>query len=353
MNILIVLKRTKSEDEFNQKHELLLKHAENWAGKDNDVYVMSNATKRASKHPTVSFVNPPSYLFNNLLVSAWFSMVNHPRFDFIIEEASFTPFIYRKSEKIFYLPAFLNPENILKLAVVKRLFSVMMKLYYRKSYFLTTSWRTSDFLLTVGVKPDKVYLFKKGLNFGSKKRTKIRTGKSLLTILGNNKEKLSETFQVLKAIERRDLDWRFTIIVPDALHAGSKEMLINSGITSPTQMIARKTPKQVLKEIEKCNLLLDLMANEDSLNNDIVALGLQVPVVSIESDFFMKNKDIAKSLFLNPEKDYYSLAQDVLDFSKDVKKYQKRVDISEELVKSHTWKNLSEQSLNFLGNIRL
>jgi hypothetical protein len=354
MNILIVLDKTKNASEFNKKHELLLKHAENWGGKDNDVYILTNIRKRADKLSGIHFVNPPKYLFNNFLVSVWFSMVNHPRFDFVIEEVSFTPFVYRKPEKIMYISSPLAKSKFpFGFNPGERLIALLIKTFFKKSYFLTSSWQVEDFLRKLGIESQKIHLIRKGLYFGSKKRSKVKIGKNLLFIADYDIEKIKASLSVFKMIERRDLDWSFSILVPGGLMNETNRILSESDLSSRVSVVANKSQRNVFKEIAKTNLLLDLATDANSLRNDMLALGLKIPVIAVESNFVIKQKELVKSLFLSKSQDYFAMAQNALEFPDNERKYQKKVDSASDLVRGYTWKSLSDKSLDFLENMRL
>jgi len=354
MNILIVLNKLKNADEFYEKHNLLLENAKNWSSRDNDIYILSNVKNLSKTFSGINLVKPPSYLTNILLVSVWFSMVNHPRFDFVIEENTFTPFIYRKSEKVQYIT---NLPTVMKKAFnfdIRRIIkSVLIKTLYKKSYFLTPSWKVVDFLHSLGIKQEKVFLFTKGIELESKSRKKFKTGKNLLFIGLESDENIKKAINIIKALERRDLEWKITLLVTIDSIEKTKSYIHENDMLSSIKVIKDTGVSSFTRELKKSNFLFDLTSDDKTLMLDLIAFSQYIPVIVFDNEFLQKHSDITKVFFVNKSEDFYSAAQSILGFSKELQKNQKKLDLGQEFAKGYTWKNLAEKSLEFLNTMRL
>ncbi len=345
MNILLIpehIKLSSSKNTFG----LLYKHAIEWAKENNDIYLLAVPSNMISTNSSVKQIDRPIYLPNNLFLSLWFSLVNHPRIDLIVCSFSIVPFIYPKSDVVFYLDSDLG-------GLKRFLTKLLIKHLYKKSYYLTSSREEFDELQSLGIKENHIYLLEKSLLSGSTKRNvkKLFSKNVLYVENSNNIDNILKVINILSLIDRRDEGWTYKLIVSSSSVNLAKEAVSKLESNTNFKLIVKIPGKNLDHEISRAGMVLDIDLTPESLKIDMKAVNNDIPVAAYKSQILDKYFGLSKALLLSDIDDPTEVSNLIINFAKNPKLIEKNKVNANLYSSQFSWKNLAAKSLNFLESI--
>ncbi len=342
MKILILSEKHKQL--FNESEKTLLHHAEEWSKLDNEIYILSSDLKSKKHKSFLNFIEKPKFLVNNLLLSVWFSVVNHPPFDLVIKNISLIPFYYKKSEILI-----LYSEHNRLPATIK---TFLVRNIYKNSHFLITNVNLMDSLLKNNVKRENIYLLQNAFDINSIPSQKKVFNKKIAYIHEtNNKLDLSEAIEVFKEIERRDEGWKYSLLCEANEIKSLKELISKTEINPKSLSLINKTALNIKNTLLNNNIIIDLSADESSFQTDLYALALNNVVISFKTKYISNNLNFEKSILTSESNNSHLIAKIAIEYAKNPIQTERQRQNIQNFLSQFGWKKLAENSFKFLESV--
>ena len=229
MNILIFSWRGPGHPNAGGAELSTHEHAKAWVATGHPVTLFTSYFEGGKKEEYidgVKIIRKGSDVFGvHVQAFFWYLFDNHMKFDLVVDEFHgipfFTPlyvktqklgFIHEVAKEVWWLNPWPKPFNLIP-GIIGTLFeSLIFKLFYRHTSFMTVSESTKKDLLDWGIPVDNVKVIHNGINFISTKAGKEKK-KTLMFLGALAKDKgVEDALKVFSIINKKDLAFQFWVV---------------------------------------------------------------------------------------------------------------------------------------------